>query len=135
MFETFDHTADLGLHIEAPTLNELFEEAALALTSVIIENSDAVRAARQTEITLQESDPELLFFDWLSELLFAFESDGFLVEGAKVDVNGNSLSAVVHGESMSERHEPGHEVKAITYHGLRVAETESGWEAEVIVDI
>jgi SHS2 domain-containing protein len=30
---------------------------------------------------------------------------------------------------------PEHEVKAITYHGLRVENVGDGWAAEVIVDI
>jgi SHS2 domain-containing protein len=33
------------------------------------------------------------------------------------------------------RHEMDHEVKAITYHGLKVEQTVDGWYAEVIVDI
>src|SRR5260370_32573613 len=34
MFETFDHTADLGLRIRAPDLESLFVEAATALCSI-----------------------------------------------------------------------------------------------------
>ena len=35
----------------------------------------------------------------------------------------------------ANRHQMEHEVKAITYHGLRVEQTSADWQAEVIVDI
>ena len=36
---------------------------------------------------------------------------------------------------LQQRHRPEHELKAITYHQLRVAQTATGWEASVIFDI
>jgi SHS2 domain-containing protein len=46
------------------------------------------------------------------------------------------LSGSAWGEPLDrERHQLEHEVKAITYHALRVDKTADGWLAEVIVDI
>ncbi len=48
----------------------------------------------------------------------------------------DGLTGVAWGEPLDHtRHELAHEVKAITYHGLRVERTADGWLAEVIVDI
>ena len=44
MYETFDHTADLGLRIRAADLNTLFAEAAQALFATLVENIDAISA-------------------------------------------------------------------------------------------
>ena len=51
-------------------------------------------------------------------------------------VGDDGLEGEAWGEPMDPaRHEPNHEVKAITYHGLKVEKTADGWLAEVIVDI
>ena len=53
-----------------------------------------------------------------------------------VEVGADGLRATAWGEPVDRaRHELSHEVKAITYHGLRVEKTPDGWLAEVIVDI
>ena len=53
-----------------------------------------------------------------------------------VQLSKEGLSAVARGEPFDlARHVPAHEVKAITYHGLKCDPTGSGWLAEVIVDI
>jgi SHS2 domain-containing protein len=54
----------------------------------------------------------------------------------EVQLSKEGLSAVGRGELFDPaRHVPAHEVKAITYHGLKCEPTAGGWLAEVIVDI
>jgi SHS2 domain-containing protein len=77
-----------------------------------------------------------LLFDWLNELLYAFESEKLLLSEFEIVIGEQEVQAICRGEPMdSARHEMDHEVKAITYHGLRVQQMTEGWEAEVIVDI
>ncbi len=140
MFETFDHTADLGLRVAGNSLNELFAEAATGLTSLFVADVGSVVGVRERTLQIDSPDLEYLYFDWLSELLFFFESAGWLTASAEVDVAGNSLRGVVRGETFcEERHRRSHEVKAVTYHELSVvAQQRDGkefWTAEVIVDI
>ncbi|MCS6975399.1 MAG: archease [Gemmatales bacterium] len=136
MFEVFEHTADVGLRIRAADLNTLFAEAGRALFSLIVENLDAVRPATEVTFHLQGQDLEYLLFDWLNELLYCFETQHLVFSQFKVDVTPTGLAAVARGERFDPaRHQPDHEVKAITYHGLRVKQEEHGWLAEVIVDI
>jgi len=140
VFETFDHTADLGLRVAGGSLNELFAEAAAGLISLIVADFGSVVAAQERSLQIDSPDLEYLYFDWLSELLFLFESEGWLTASAEVEVAGNSLRGVVRGETFcEERHRRSHEVKAITYHELSVeSEDRAGhefWTAEVIVDI
>ena len=136
MFETFDHTADLGLRVRADDLNTLFAEAGLALMSILVEDAASEQPVRRVEIDLPGDDVEYLLFDWLRAILYHFEVDHLLVARCEVHVNSTGLHAVLEGETFdSSRHELSHEVKAITYHDLRVEETEDGWLAEVIVDI
>jgi SHS2 domain-containing protein len=136
MFETFDHTADLGLRARAADLDTLLVEMARALMAVLVENSDAVRPEQPVRIDIAGDDREYLLFDWLKELLTRFELDQMLFRRFEVKVRPDGLSATAWGEPLDRgRHELGHEVKAITYHGLTVQETDGEWLAEVIVDI
>jgi SHS2 domain-containing protein len=136
MHETFDHTADLGLRIRAADLNTLFAEAAEALNLTLVDDPASVLPTQQREINLTGSDREYLLFDWLKELLYLFDAEHFLGSRFVVEVGPDGLMGTVWGEPLDRsRHELCHEVKAITYHGLRVEQTADGWLAEVIVDI
>ena len=136
MYEVFEHTADLGLRMQARDLNCLFAEAGRALFSVIVANLDEVQPRQPAEYQVKGSELDYLLLDWLNELLFTFETQRILFSEFQVLVDPEGLHAVARGEPVeAQRHRLDHEVKAITYHNLRVAHTDGGWEAEVIVDI
>lgn len=136
MYETFDHTADLGLRVRTADLNSLFAEAGLALQAALVEDLGAVVARERIVVTLPPDDLEYLLFDWLRALLQQFEVGGLLFSRFAVTIEDDGLRAEAWGEPMDfDRHEPAHEVKAITYHDLRVERTADGWLAEVIIDI
>src|SRR4051794_17576390 len=130
MFETFDHTADLGLRVRADDLDALFAEAGLALTSILVEDPSAIRPVSRVEVSLAADGVEYLLFDWLRAILYHFEVDRLLVAKCDVRVGPDGLRATLEGEAFDPgRHELAHEVKAITYHDLRVERTEGGWVA------
>lgn len=136
MYETFEHTADLGFRATAPDLDTLFAEMGHCLFASVIENPDAVRPTVEHAIEIAGADPEYLLFDWLRELLLRFDADHWLYADFAVRVGPDGLTATVRGEPLDPaRHLLSHEVKAITYHGLTVEKTADGWRAEVIVDI
>jgi SHS2 domain-containing protein len=136
MHETFDHTADLGLRVTAPDLDTLFAEAAQALIAAVVVNPEAVRPLRLWEVNLPADEPVYLLFDWLKELLFRFDTEHELLSKFEVRVSAAGLRGKAWGEPYDPgRHELDHEVKAITYHNLRLEQTADGWLAEVIVDI
>jgi SHS2 domain-containing protein len=136
MYETFEHTADLGLRVRAPDVDTLFAEAAEALFSVLVENVESIAETRTLEIDIVGDDREFLLFDWLKTLLYHFDAEHLLFRRFEVHVRDDGLHAIAKGEPLDRsRHELGHEVKAITYHCLRVEQTPDGWLAEVIVDI
>lgn len=137
MYETFDHTADLGLRVRAADLPSLFAEAARGLFSVFVADLNTVREERRVTFRIEGTQPDYLLFDWLNELLAAFELQKLLLRRFDVRLDEQGLSADAWGEELdSARHALEHEVKAITYHGLKVErQPDGGWLAEVIVDI
>jgi SHS2 domain-containing protein len=136
MYETFEHTADLGLRIRGGDLDALFAEAARALFSVIVTNLDAVRPRQQIDFHIEGERIDDLLHDWLDELLFTFSTRHVLLSQFDVSVRDSVLTGIARGEPLDPaRHEIDLEVKAITYHGLKVQPEGPGWLAEVIVDI
>jgi SHS2 domain-containing protein len=136
-----EHTADLGIVVQAASLEELFADAAAGLCDTITERS-AVLLRHQQECELVSPQLDLLMVDWLDELLFLVDSRGDLVGDAAVTLEGDEeegwrLRAVLRGEpSDAARHPQKVQVKAITYHGLEVARESNGaWRAQVIFDI
>jgi SHS2 domain-containing protein len=145
MFELFDHTADLGLRVQAATLEELLADSGRGLLAMHVANPEEVRPVQTKTIELLADEPAYLLFDWLSELLFAFESNRLLLAEFEIELHASgmpqrafptALTATCRGEPMDPaRHVMDHEVKAITYHGLQVEQQNGTWFAEVIVDI
>ncbi len=136
MYETFAHTADTGLRVQTADLNTLFAEAGQALFSLMVGNLDDVQTRSRVPFAIDGDDVEYLLVDWLTELLYAFESERWLFREFEVSIGAGELRATGLGETAdTKRHQLEHEVKAITYHGLEVKQSPEGWNATVIVDI
>jgi len=136
MYEYFDHTADLGIRVTAANLDELFAEAGRGLTAAIVEDLAAIQPSLTETLEITGDDLSYLFFDWLRELLLRFEMRRVLYRDFAVRVAPAGLTATLTGEPHDpSRHPWGHEVKAITYHGLKVERQGDSWLAEAIVDI
>jgi len=136
MYELFEHTADVGLRVRARDLNGLFEEAARALLSVIVANPESVRPVQEVSFRLSAGRRDDLLFDWLAEVLYTFAARHLLLAESAVSIVEDTLTATARGERVDRRrHQLEMEVKAITYHGLKVERDGDGWLAEVIVDI
>jgi SHS2 domain-containing protein len=138
MYEVFDHTADIGIRIKAATLEDLFREAGEALFSLIVANLEDVEPRQRLSfsLSLRNDEYDYLLFDWLNELLFTFDTRQIVLSKFDAKISSSGLQATALGESIDPaRHRLEHEVKAITYHGLKVTQEDEQWLAEVIVDI
>lgn len=136
MYEMFEHTSDLGLRVAAPDLDTLFREAAEGLFSMIAEEWRAEGETTAHQFNIRADDEETLLFDWLDELLYTFHTRHSLLSDFEARVEGRILEARAVGTPLDHSvHRLLHEVKAITYHGLKVERVADGWLAEVVVDI
>ncbi len=136
MYEHFEHTADMGIRVRASDLPTLFAEAADGLFAAIAESVPPLAAVVPRRITVKGIRYDYLLLDWLNELLYIFETRHELLGDFEVSIDAEGLTAVASSRPfVPERDRALHEVKAITYHGLRVEATNDGWLAEVIVDI
>jgi SHS2 domain-containing protein len=141
MYEIFEHTADFGIRVRASSLDELFVDAARGLFSSMVVNLDAVQAVEQVPVQLDADDIEGLLHGWLGELLYTFSARRLALVKFDVRIQGEApifsgLSGTAWGEPIDlARHEIDVEVKAITWHALKVEQQADGWMAEIIVDV
>jgi protein archease len=137
-YRTFAHTADAGARVDGRTLRELFEHAALALLDLGGVRL-AVRPRRRVGIAVTGSTLEDLLVRWLSEILFLQETRGWRFHAGRVDRLDRRrmrLSGAALGEPFDEaRHRRGREVKAVTYHRLRIARRRGRWSVPIVFDI
>jgi SHS2 domain-containing protein len=135
-FEIVEHTADIGFRAWASTPAELFQNSALALMAIAAD-AEAVSGSEERTITVGGHDYESLLVNWLEEILYLFDSAQFAPRDFRVDeVTPTSVTGRLVGEPReSARHPWKVIVKAITYHGIEVAERNGRWESRVFVDV
>jgi SHS2 domain-containing protein len=132
--EVINHTADVGIRVHSPNLAKLFEEAARGMFELIT-SLKGVKKGEVVKIELKSNNLTDLLHDWLSELLYIYEVDGILFCNFHIEeLSKNKIRAKAYGEILYEQ-EIKTEIKAVTYHHLKVQEENNGWVAEVIFDI
>lgn len=131
-----DHTGDAGFDVEAPTLDVLFARAAWALFTVLTD-LDAIDPRETHRLTIEAADREALLVRWLTELNYVHSTGGWLFGRFDVHLSDDRhLTATAHGERFDpERHPLYTEIKAVTFHGLRIEQHPEGWQARIIFDL
>ena len=88
--ELFPHGADVGIRGVGPTCDTAFEQAALALTSVV---TDPTRIASEeaVEVTCEAPDHAYLLLDWLNALIYEMAVRRLVFGRFAVSIEGNRL--------------------------------------------
>ncbi|MDA1315504.1 MAG: archease [Acidobacteria bacterium] len=135
-YEILEHTADIGFRATAATPAELFRNAARAMMAIAVDPETLSGDQERTVTVTGDGYPDLMV-NWLSEVLYFFDSDEFAGRDFRVDeITENRLCATIIGEPRDpQRHTWELIIKAITYHQLKVEEVNGRWQAEVFLDI
>ncbi len=135
-WEHFHHDADIGIRGCGRSLEEAFEQAALALTAVITDPT-LVAPRQAVELRCEGPDDELLFADWINALIYEMATRKMLFSRFEVELHDHSLTGRACGEAVDrERHQPAVEIKGATYTALQVQRDEEGvWCAQCVVDV
>ena len=133
---TYDHPSDLGLSANADSLGELFEALGEGLAEQICPIR-LVRSRRRRNIRVQAETPEELLVEFLARLHRLFTLEKFLLSRVRVKrMDERELQAELSGEAFDPgRHELGPEIKAVTYHNLKVARAGERWVGQVLLDL
>ena len=135
-WEHFSHGSDIGVRGIGNTLEEAFEQAAVALTAVVADVC-SVHEKEIVEVSCESPNMELLFVDWLNAVVYEMAVRAMLFRSFRVEIQGCVLKGILAGEKVDpERHQVAVEAKGATVTSLRVERTRSGqWVAQCVVDV
>ena len=135
-FKVLDHTADIGITAYGTDIKELFANAALGLFSLMID-LNTVKEDIQREIEVSAEDEETLLVEWLNELIYIFDVEHIIFKRFLIDVlNSGQIKARCFGEKLKlGHHKLERQVKAATYHMLKISKRNGDYEVTVIFDI
>jgi SHS2 domain-containing protein len=120
-YETLNHTADVMIKAYGKSLEECFENAAFAMFDQIADLSKVV-PKNSYRMDIEGSEPDQMLVDFLSELLFIFDTELLLLSEFHVKYDGRLLAVQAKGEKVNKRrHELRKAIKAVSYHMLEVA--------------
>lgn len=133
-FEVLEHTADIGLRLTGPTLNDVFTAAGEGLAT--LEGSWFPGEGVESEVVVRGRDVAALLVAWLDELLYLRDTEDVVFGGFAVDeIEDNALRARIRAGPRGDRVLDTAGVKAATYHRLRVDRANGGWVADVYLDV
>lgn len=135
-WEHFSHGSDIGVRGFGQSVEEAFEQAAMALTAVVADVS-LVGQSETVEVHCSASDLELLFMTWLNAVIYEMAVRTMLFSRFRVVISGCSLTATLFGEKVDpERHHVAVEAKGATVTALKVERDQTGqWLAQCVVDV
>lgn len=134
-FEYFEVTADVGIYAYGESLNELFENAALAMFGVMC-NTAKVKCKKEKKVEVRAGDLESMLGEWLTALLGLRDIYSMMFCKFKVEIDEKLffLKGSACGEATKEEHEIATEVKAVTYHRMEIKKNKT-WRARFILDV
>jgi SHS2 domain-containing protein len=135
-FHLLEHPSDLGIEATGRTIAEAFEQAALGLMAVIADAKN-IESRDERKVKVDALDYENLLVKWLSEILYLYDGEDYLLKEANVEsISPTRLEAGISGEKYnSEKHKMKIDVKAVTYHQLSIETSSSMTTVRVFLDI
>jgi SHS2 domain-containing protein len=140
-FEFLEHTADVYVRAYGASMQEAFENAALAMFETITKTAKIVQVKEEI-ITVEAEDLYALLYNWLEALLVSSETKSMLYSKFQIidwteTADLFKITAHIWGETFQpKKHLQKVAVKAITYHRMAVMHVKEGNVVlEFILDI
>ena len=77
MFEILEHPSDVGILARGSDRQEALLELSRGLVSIIV-STEAIEPTEEREFRADGSDDEAQIVNWLNEILFFFDTEGFV---------------------------------------------------------
>ncbi len=134
-FKFLEHTADIKFQAYGKNLEEVFENSALALKEILVEDKKVKKKIKK-DVSVKGKDYESLLYNFLEEFLVLFDSEGFVFsEIKKISIQKDlKLKAEVVGDD-GKNYQINEHIKAITYNEMFVKKENSKWMSQVVVDV
>jgi len=135
-YEIIPHTADIGIKAYGKNLPELFKNAAYGMFEIIAD-MDGLKGSVKEPIEIKAGNKEELLVAWLGELLYNFYTKQIIFFDFDIEqISDTGLKAKAIGRHIGEnRNRLKAEIKAVTYHELKIEEGRDSFIATVIFDV
>jgi SHS2 domain-containing protein len=135
-FEIINHTADIGIIAYGADIKQVFANAALGLFNLMAD-LDNLKEDVKREIELSAEDVEVLLVEWLNELIYISEVEHIIFKRFEInELSNTQLKATCFGEKIKPgQHRLKREIKAATYHMLRLNKEDGSYKVQIIFDI
>lgn len=131
-YEEVEHTADAAIRAFGRDLPELFANAAYGMFDLLAD-IEKLQPTIEREVSLEAPDLETLLVDWLSELLYLREVHGELYKEFEITtLSPTELRAAAKG---GKGFVPRMDIKAVTYHDLKIEKSEEGYVVTIVFDV
>lgn len=138
-FKYFETTADIGIEIQTENMTDAYINAALA-TLNIITDIEKVKPKITKKIRIESEDEYGLLYDWITELLILLDSENFIVSKYNIKISKYENTIVIDGQILGDIYDRNiynykTEVKAITYHQMKITNEDNIYNIQFIVDL
>jgi len=139
-FEFLEHTADVYIRAHGKTMEEAYENAALAMFETMT-NTDKIAQTQEYTLEVEVEDQYALIYNWLEALLVKFETENtlyskFQISNWQETADVFKFKAKIWGEKFDpQKHPQKVGVKAVTYHRMVVIREKDRVVLEFILDI
>jgi SHS2 domain-containing protein len=143
-FEVLPHTADLKIRAYGSTLKELFNNALkgmftsihplTSLCSYVHDRLVCAALPQQHSIEVTAPDLESLLVNFLSEALYLSDAnDEAYLQADIEDLTDQHIKAIIYGVAVEGFEVV--EIKAVTYHDLKIEKIDGLWQTDIVFDI
>jgi SHS2 domain-containing protein len=131
--------ADAAFEVSGKTVNEVFIEAAKAVSNTMVEDLEEIDQGSERRLQIRAPTIEDLLFEFLQELVYLKDAERMLFSGFKVNIElgptEHYLDAEIRGEQIDvTKHRLSADVKAVTMHKFKLEKRGDTWTGMVILD-
>ncbi len=136
-WEHFPHGSDVGVRGIGHSLQEAFEMAAIAMTSVVVADPTSIADEKVVKINCSAIDIYFLLYEFLNSIIYEMDTKQMLFSKFIIrTMNETSLQANLYGEGVDiKKHQPAVDLKGATMTDLQVKQVGDFWIAQCIVDV
>lgn len=132
-YRILSHTADLRLEVYGKTIEELFENATLALANILAPNvKEKISTGLKAKLVVESASQNILLPDFLNEILAKSQIEKAIYFLEKIKISGNRVEAELSGIRVDKFDE---DVKAVTYHEVDIRKEGDVWKTKLVLDI
>jgi len=135
-YEILDHTADVLIRVSGSTFGEFLKSSALAMMDLLTDRESVEPDVEEVFEITGETREELLV-RMLSEILYLHHVHKLVFKDIELDIQGgDTITGTIKGEKFDPaKHELDLDIKAVTYHNLKIARVDDKFIADIVFDI